>query len=99
MPGEFISVAEDTGLILPIGNWILREACRQLCAWNVQFPSTPPFTMAVNISAKQFAQTDLVSQIDQILKDTGLTPENLRLELAESVTIRDEARTTRILSE
>ena len=99
MPGEFISVAEDTGLILPIGNWILREACRQLRAWNVQFSCVPPFTMAVNISAKQFAQTDLVSQIGRILQDTGLTPENLRLELTESVTMRDEERTTRILSE
>lgn len=99
MPAAFISAAEDTGLILWIGNWILQEACRQLCSWNHQFPSTPPFTMAVNISAKQFAQADLVSQIGQILRDTGLAPDNLRLELTESVTMRDEERTTRILSE
>jgi predicted signal transduction protein with EAL and GGDEF domain len=99
MPGGFISAAEDTGLILWIGNWILQEASRQLCAWNLQFPSTPPFTMAVNISAKQFAQADLVSQIGHILSETGLAPDNLRLELTESVTMRDELRTTRILSE
>ncbi|HWO38174.1 MAG TPA: bifunctional diguanylate cyclase/phosphodiesterase, partial [Candidatus Acidoferrum sp.] len=99
MPGEFITAAEDTGLILWIGNWILEEACRQLCAWNSQFPGTPPFTMAVNISAKQFAQADLVSQISRVLRATGLAPENLRLELTESVTMRDETRTTRILSE
>jgi predicted signal transduction protein with EAL and GGDEF domain len=99
MPGGFISAAEDTGLILWIGNWILQEASRQLCAWNTQFPCTPPFTMAVNISAKQFAQADLVSQIANILRETGLAPENLRLELTESVTMRDEERTTRILSE
>ena len=99
MPGGFITAAEDTGLILWIGNWILQEACRQLCAWNSQFPGTPPFTMAVNISAKQFAQADLVSQISHVLRETGLAPENLRLELTESVTMRDEARTTRILSE
>jgi predicted signal transduction protein with EAL and GGDEF domain len=99
MPGGFISAAEDTGLILWIGKWILQEACRQSCAWNVQFPCTPPFTMAVNISAKQFAQADLVNQIGQILNETGLAPETLRLELTESVTMRDEERTTRVLSE
>ncbi len=99
MPATFISAAEDTGLILSIGQWILQEACRQICAWNVQFPCTPPFTMAVNISAKQFAQADLVSQISHVLRETGLAPENLRLELTESVTMRDEERTTRILGE
>jgi predicted signal transduction protein with EAL and GGDEF domain len=99
MPGGFISAAEDTGLILWIGQWILQEACRQICAWNLQFPCTPPFTMAVNISAKQFAQANLVSQVGQILSETGLAPEALRLELTESVTMRDEERTTRILSE
>jgi len=99
MPGGFISAAEDTGLILWIGNWILQEASRQLCAWNLQFPSALPFTMAVNISAKQFAQADLVTQVGHILSETGLAPDNLRLELTESVTMRDEERTTRILSE
>jgi predicted signal transduction protein with EAL and GGDEF domain len=99
MPGDFISAAEDTGLILWIGQWILQEACRQIRAWNLQFPSFPPFTIAVNISAKQFAQPDIVSQIGQILSETGLAPETLRLELTESVTMRDEERTTRIISE
>jgi predicted signal transduction protein with EAL and GGDEF domain len=99
MPGGFISVAEDTGLILWIGNWILREACRQTCAWNRQFPSKPAFTVAVNISARQFAQTDLVSQVGEILHESGLPPKSLKLELTESVTMRDEARTTRILGE
>ena len=99
MPGNFISAAEDTGLILWIGNWILREACRQVCAWNRQFPCQPPFTMAVNISAKQFAQADLVDQIGHILRESGLAPGNLKLELTESVTMRDEERTTRILSQ
>jgi len=99
MPAGFISAAEDTGLILWIGNWILQEACRQISAWNLQFPCMPPFTMAVNISAKQFAQTDLVRQVSDILRDTGLAPNSLRLELTESVTMRDEERTTQILSE
>jgi predicted signal transduction protein with EAL and GGDEF domain len=99
MPGGFISAAEDTGLILWIGSWILQEACRSLCIWNSQFPCTPPFTMAVNVSAKQFAQPDLVQQVSQVLQDTGLAPGNLRLELTESVTMRDEEHTTRTLSE
>jgi predicted signal transduction protein with EAL and GGDEF domain len=99
MPGGFISVAEDTGLILWIGNWILREACRQTCAWNRQFPSKSAFTIAVNISARQFAQSDLVRQIGEILHESGLPPKSLKLELTESVTMRDEARTTRILGE
>jgi predicted signal transduction protein with EAL and GGDEF domain len=99
MPDGFISAAEDTGLILWIGHWILQEACRQVCAWNLKFPCFPPFTIAVNISAKEFAQVDVVSQIGQVLTETGLTPENLTLELTETVTMRDEQRTTRILSE
>lgn len=99
MPGGFISVAEETGLILWIGNWVLLEACRQMYLWNRDFPCKPTFSVAVNISAKQFAQPDLVSQVEQILHESGLAPDNLKLELTESVTMRDEERTTRILSE
>ena len=99
MPGGFISVAEDTGLILWIGNWVLLEACRRMCAWNMQFPCNPKFTVAVNISARQFAQPDLVSQVARILRETGLAPSCLKLELTETITMRDEERTTRILGE
>ena len=99
MPGAFIGAAEDTGLILWIGKWVLQEACRQLRAWNLQFPGTPAFTMSVNISARQFAQADLVSEVADILRETGLSPENLSLELTESVTMRDEERTMRLLGE
>jgi predicted signal transduction protein with EAL and GGDEF domain len=99
MPSGFISVAEDTGLILWIGNWVLLEACRQMCVWNKQFPCAPRFTVAVNISARQFAQPDLVSQVSEILCGSGLPPHCLKLELTESVTMRDEERTTQILSE
>jgi predicted signal transduction protein with EAL and GGDEF domain len=99
MPEEFISVAEDTELILPIGSWVLREACTQMLVWNQQFDCEPAFTVAVNISAKQFAQVDLVSQVRQILADSGLAPRNLRLELTESVTMRDEERTICVLRE
>jgi predicted signal transduction protein with EAL and GGDEF domain len=99
MPSGFVSTAEDTGLIVPIGTWVLLEACRQMCAWNQLFPRAQAFSVAVNISAKQFAQPYLVSQVTQILNESGLGPVNLNLELTESVTMRDEERTTRILAE
>jgi EAL domain-containing protein (putative c-di-GMP-specific phosphodiesterase class I) len=75
------------------------SAGRQLRAWNRRFPKVPAFTVAVNISAKQFAQPDLVSQIDQMLSVSGLAPQSLKLELTESITMGDEKRTTRILGE
>ena len=99
MPGEFVEVAEETGQIPFIGLWVLREACRQMRAWNLQFPSDPAFTIAVNISGKQFAQPDLVSQVRHILHEACLDPQSLRLELTESVTMRDVERTARILGE
>jgi predicted signal transduction protein with EAL and GGDEF domain len=98
-PGEFIAVAEETGLIVLIGKWVMREACRQLYAWNQQFPCTTPLTMAVNLSAKQFAQPDLVSQVRQVLLDTGLAPPALKLEITESVIMSDAQRTSRLFDE
>jgi predicted signal transduction protein with EAL and GGDEF domain len=99
MPGEFVQVAEETGQIPIIGLWVLREACRQMRAWNLQFPSDPAFTVAVNISGKQFAQPDLVSQVGHILREACLDPHYLKLELTESVTMRDAERAARILGE
>lgn len=99
MPSGFIPATEDTGLILEMGNWVLREACRQLCAWNRQFPSDRSFTVAVNVSARQFVQPDLVGRIAQILYESGTAPFNLRLEITESMTIGDEERAARILAD
>ena len=87
-PGEFISVAEDTGLIIPIGQWVLEVACQQAQQWREQFPHTPPF-MSVNLSGRQFAQRDLVARIDQILTRTDLERSALKLELTESVVMDD----------
>ena len=84
-PAEFIPVAEETGLIVPIGAWVLREACRQMRAWQVQFPVHSPLTISVNISGKQFSQPDLIKQIKQILHETGLDARSLKLEITESV--------------
>jgi predicted signal transduction protein with EAL and GGDEF domain len=99
MPGEFVPVAEETGQILISGLWVLREACRQMRAWNLQFPSDPVFTVAVNISGKQFVQPDLVSEVDRILRETRLDPHCLRLELTESVTMREVERAAQIFGE
>jgi len=83
-PAEFIPVAEETGLILPLGDWVLRTACRQMHQWQRQSPAILPLTVNVNISSRQFLQPALVEQIDQILQETELEPHNLKLELTES---------------
>jgi EAL domain-containing protein (putative c-di-GMP-specific phosphodiesterase class I) len=83
-PLAFIPLAEETGLILPIGRWILETACRQAQAWQVMFPAIRP-VMSVNLSARQFAQPDLVEQVQAILAETGLAPATLELEITESV--------------
>jgi predicted signal transduction protein with EAL and GGDEF domain len=98
-PLEFLTVAEETGLIGIIGKWVLSEACRKAKAWNEQFPSGPPITMAVNISAKQFAQPGLATHVAQVLQETGLDACNLTLELTESAAMRDPERTAVILGE
>ncbi|MEP0917091.1 PAS domain S-box protein [Leptolyngbya sp. DQ-M1] len=83
-PAQFIPVAEETGLIVPIGQWVLYESCRQLQRWQTQLLTTAGLTMSVNLSSKQFAQPNLVEQINQVLQETGLDPGNLKLEITES---------------
>ncbi|MFN6463971.1 MAG: EAL domain-containing protein [Nostoc sp. DedVER02] len=83
-PDNFIPLAEETGLIIPIGYWVLGEACRQMRAWQIQFPTDPPLTMSVNLSTKQFLQPDLIEKINQIMQETGLEANNLKLEITES---------------
>ncbi|MEH2409797.1 EAL domain-containing protein [Nostoc sp.] len=84
-PDNFIPLAEETGLIIPIGYWVLGEACRQMHAWQIQFPADPPLRISVNISTKQFSQSGLIKQIKQIIQETGLEGSNLKLEITESV--------------
>jgi diguanylate cyclase (GGDEF)-like protein/PAS domain S-box-containing protein len=83
-PAEFIPIAEETGLIIPLGLWVLHAACRQLQLWQAQFPSNPTLKMSVNLSVKQLAQPNLVEQLKQILFETGCGPQNLKLEITES---------------
>jgi diguanylate cyclase (GGDEF)-like protein len=93
LPGEFIGITEETGLIVHIGRWVLREACRQMRAWQVQFPEYPPLQMSVNLAGRQFAQPNLMQQIEQVLDETGLHTDSLKLEVTETVIMEhaDEA--------
>jgi diguanylate cyclase (GGDEF)-like protein/PAS domain S-box-containing protein len=83
-PDQFIPVAEETKLILPLGLWVLREAAEQLRRWQLTFGSKPQLKMSVNLSCRQFFQSDLVYQIERILLETGLDGRSLRLEITES---------------
>jgi diguanylate cyclase (GGDEF)-like protein len=86
-PRQFIAIAEETGLIVPLGWWVLREACGQAHQWHQRFRYVPPLTMSVNVSGKLFMQEDMVGTLLTILEDTGLAPETLRLELTENVVL------------
>jgi diguanylate cyclase (GGDEF)-like protein/PAS domain S-box-containing protein len=95
-PAQFISIAEDTGLMLPIGRWVLREACRQSCAWlDAGLPRVP---VAVNISALEFRSPDFVGTVRAILTDTGLDPQSLELELTESALMTQASATISMLN-
>jgi diguanylate cyclase (GGDEF)-like protein len=88
-PSTFIPIAEDTGAILPLGRWVLRAACHQMRAWRDRLPEDSPLVMSVNLSARQFAQHDVVEQVDQTLKETGLDPIYLKLEVTETAAMKD----------
>lgn len=88
-PADFIPLAEETGLIVPLGQWVLRQACRQTAQWQRQFPRDIPLSISVNISGRQFAQPDLLDQIKQILVETGLNACSLKLEITESILIEN----------
>jgi len=88
-PAEFIPVAEETNLIVPIGWWVLEAACQQMHTWQTQFPTAATWAMSVNLSGKQIAQPDLVERIRQILAATGLKPQCLKLEITESVLMQN----------
>jgi len=96
-PDEFIPLAEETGLILPIGEWALRTACRQFCEW--QELDLKANRIAVNVSPAQFAQQGLSAMVAAVLRDTGLDPSMLELEITESLVMRDDERTREILAE
>jgi diguanylate cyclase (GGDEF)-like protein/PAS domain S-box-containing protein len=83
-PGEFIPLAEETGMIVPIGRWVLREACRQAKAWQEQWPATPPLAIAVNLSARQLQYPGIVDEVSAALAAADLDPPSLVLEITET---------------
>jgi diguanylate cyclase (GGDEF)-like protein len=91
-PGEFITLAETTGLILPLGKWILVSACQQIAQWAYQ-PGLQELTVSVNVSALQLMQPDFVDQVNLALEQSGANPHRLKLELTESVLVSDVAKT------
>ena len=88
-PDEFIPLAEETGLIVPIGRWVLEEACRQAREWQEWCPSETPPIVGVNLSLRQFQYSGLVADVARVLAETGLDPGNLSLEITESVAMHD----------
>ena len=99
MPGEFIAVADETGIILPINRQLLYDACRQLRSWQALFPSDPPLTINVNITPKQFAQPELAAQIGKTLQETGVDPGCVNLEITETIAMADADKSAIVLSE
>ncbi len=87
-PAAFIPLAEETGIILPLGQWVLETACAQLVKW-AKIPAMKHWTMAVNVSVSQFAQADFVASLDKALSKTGANPRLLKLELTESMLVKD----------
>ncbi|HST50843.1 MAG TPA: EAL domain-containing protein [Pyrinomonadaceae bacterium] len=88
-PMDFIPVAEETGMIIQIGEFVLREACRQMQQWQKGFPADPPLYVTVNLSSKQFSQTTLISKVGMILQETGVRPQSVKLEITESVVMEN----------
>ena len=96
-PVDFISLAEDTGLVIPLGMWVLKTACQQLARWQWQSPSNRHLFMSVNLSSKQTSQTDLVGEIREVLKETHVEPRHLKLEITESAVMDDAEKTVQLL--
>ena len=98
-PGHFIPLAEETGLILRLGRWVLEEACRQTQRWHQQFPADPPLVVSVNLSVRQFEYIELLQDVSTILQRTGLDPASLKLEITESFMMRDPEGTRGTLAQ
>ena len=97
-PDRFIPLAEETGLIIPMGMWVLETACRQLRAWRARFGSRSDVSVSVNLSARQFQHPTLVEDVRRVLEETGLEPSSLMFEITESIAMRDAAAAADILA-
>jgi diguanylate cyclase (GGDEF)-like protein/PAS domain S-box-containing protein len=98
-PAAFISIAEKTDLIVPLGRWVLAEACRQTRGWQDLYSSGPPLGVSVNVSGRQLRHPELVKDVGRVLQETGLEPGSLGLEITESVLVEDELSTLATLRE
>jgi diguanylate cyclase (GGDEF)-like protein/PAS domain S-box-containing protein len=98
-PLEFISVAEETGLIIPMGQWVLNQACRQTREWQKRYPQKPPLQVSVNLSPKQFMQRDLIDQISLALDSGGLSPASLKVEITEGMVMQNVESTMQMLGQ
>jgi len=98
-PADFIEVAEETGLIVPIGRWVFKEACRQAHAWHLLFNTDPLLITTINVSPRQFAQSNLVADVISALEETKVAPWSLQLEITETMAMSDSKVTARIFSQ
>ncbi|GAB1544207.1 hypothetical protein NUACC21_68830 [Scytonema sp. NUACC21] len=98
-PGEFITVAEETGLIVPLDSWVLQEACRQFAQWQARFPNNSFLKVSVNFSAQDLRQPDMVEYIERTLAQTGLDSKSLTIEITESMLIDNVAATIDLLTQ
>ena len=89
LPQEFLPIAEESNLIMPIGQWVLREACKQLRTWQEKYPNNAPLVMSVNLSTREFFQPSLIAEI---LRETGVDPRTLQLEITEGAVAYDNAQ-------
>jgi diguanylate cyclase (GGDEF)-like protein len=98
-PAKFIPIAEETGMIIPVGKWVLGEACRQMSRWQKLSRLDGPLPVSVNLSGKQFLQPDLLEQIQEVLRETGLDPRGLKLEITETVVMENIETATHTLEQ
>jgi diguanylate cyclase (GGDEF)-like protein len=98
-PAEFIPMAEETGLIVPIGAWVLHQACRQLRTWDDEFPSSRDLVVNVNLSARQCTHPDLLEEVRRVIDDSGISPSRVKLEITEGVLLEKSEGVANVLRE
>ncbi|MES4793175.1 MAG: hypothetical protein C4321_09545, partial [Chloroflexota bacterium] len=98
-PARFVPIAEESGLIVPVGRWVLREACRQAKEWQERFPSVAPHVMNVNLSAHQLKHSALVAEVAEILRETRLEPSSLCLEITETAMIENSGSSQNVIEQ